>query len=335
MATKKAVNTPTQTVNVDLDKKWDDLKKALGLTEKDVDRKLIARTIYYRDVLLNIAKGRFKVVCPKWWDIDFMLDLLLTRGRFFVTNTTIGVCPLNGSPYGLNVFSRQSLVTITNPVIGEFDRILYGEDANAVAVYLYDNLMYRTINDALDIYAEKLAMIDCALDVNIMNCKTPFIMNVADAKQAETAKLIYSNISKGEPAVFLRKNQALSDAEAGDAIIQRLPVKENYISDKLQELKRGIVGEYLTYIGLNNTAYEKRERLNEAEVTSNNDEIDANVEYIKENLRRCSKNVRNMFPETLFNISIKEGGSLEENKEPLYKNVHKEDNTQSASNRGN
>lgn len=310
---------------------WDLLKKEFGKDMSDIDSvQLYARRDFYRTELLNIAKGRFEVTCPDWWDVDYILDLLLTLGRFFITDSPIGICPFNGSPFGLNVFLRPYKVTITNPVVPTFDRTLvhavdYMPTDPAVCVYLYDNKWYHTINPALDMYSMRLAMIDESIDINLFNTKVPYIFNVDDNKQAETAKEMYRQIAVGKPAVFVRNNQKpLSATAETGALVETMPVKDIYVADKMQELKRIVVGEFLTKIGINNVAYEKRERLITSEVDNNEEEIECNIEYIKRNLEESNKLVRDVFG-LEYSIKIKEGVKNEE-QEQVQQDLHQEDN---------
>lgn len=317
---------------------WKLLKDQIEEDKKKLPNvNMIMRSDLYRSKLLTIAKGRFDIRCPEWWDKDYMITLLLTTGRVFIADSPIGVAPFNGSPYGLNVFERAPFVTITNPILDTFDCYFVNRNEKgttidvrgksmrpAVCVYLYDNKIYRSIQPYIDLYASRLAMIDGAFDVNIFNSKLPWIFNVSDAKQKETAETMYEEISNEKPAIFVRKGQALNGSNT-DALVEVLPVKESFIADKLQEIKRAVIGEFLTDIGVNNTSYEKRERLITDEVNSNNEEICCNVDYMKQNLKDCSETVRNAFGLD-FDIRVKEGVCNEE-REQVHADVHQETDT--------
>ena len=80
-------------------------------------------------------------------------------------------------------------------------------------------------------------------------------------------------------------------------------VKNVYIADLVQAEKRAIYNEFLTQIGINNAAEEKRERLLVDEVNSNNDELMINMNYCYENIKKCVEKVNKMFPD--INLSIK------------------------------
>lgn len=296
---------------------WNMLKNAFGEKPTSVNAQLVAATEQYRQELINIVKGRFEVTCPDWWSKDYLLTLLICAGRFYITDTSIGVCPLNGGSHGLNVFERPSAVTIANPVLGTFDRKLTGKNADAVVVYLYDDRYYRSFMPIIDRFAQRLANCDCSIDVNLLNTRVPFIFNVHDSKQAATAKELYEKVSQGEPAIFTTTDD-LMDPSSNRDIVETMPVKNNYVADMIIEAKRAIVSEFLTYCGINNLAYEKKERLIVDEVRSNNAETEYNVAYINNNLQHCSEEVRKMF-DIEFDIKLKEGDSYE-------MDIHKEIN---------
>lgn len=285
---------------------WELLKEAMGVEPESVDGQSAMRTEYYRLQLLEFVKGRFEIRCPEWWDKDFMLDLLLTRGRFFITNSRAGVMPFNGSAHGINAFLRNTKLTTTSVVgfLSNLEKKLFGKDSNACVVYLKDSKYYRSVIMQINVYAEKLASIDCSIDVNIMNSRVAFIFNARNTAQAKEAKLIFNKISNGEPAVFTDVAETLTSQD-GTLLVQTLPVKDNYILDKLLEAKRAIIAEFMSYWGVNNVAYEKRERLLTDEINSNNEEIEGYIAYMQNNLKECSERVRNMFGID-FDIKIKE-----------------------------
>lgn len=273
---------------------WAMIKQAFGEKPVNVNAQLNYRTQFYKDILTNIVKGRFKVKCPDWWSVDYMLDLLIFKGRFFITDSVIGVAPFDGNAFGINVFKRAPSLTVVNPILNTFERKLFTKRKNAVCVYLYDDLHFRNLTSVIDIYAEKLANVDGSTDINLINTRVPYIFNASDSKQAEEAKLIYDKISRGEPAIFTKVKDVMNPQEGG-LDVSTLPVRDMFIADLLFEMKKAIMADFLTLIGVNTTSYEKKERLIKDEVNSNNAEILYNISYSQKNLERQSKQVREMF----------------------------------------
>lgn len=265
-------------------------------------------TGYYKRMLLRKVKGIFDIEIPDiWgWDIGYMLDHLILDGRICFTDTSVGLVPLKCGLKGLNIFDRPSEVNIANPILGSFSRTI-GKDC--VVMRFNDN--YSGIDEMLRRYAQRLANCDSGIDVNIMNSKVVAVFEVDTNKQAETAKLMYDRISKGEPAVFIKSHQS---ALGNDGINSHfMSAKNNFIADVLQIEKRKIIEEFLTEIGINNANTDKKERLLDAEISSNNEEMACNIAMWKRNIDMAMREIKKMF-NVEFTLTIKtninEGVSL-------------------------
>lgn len=276
---------------------WDALKEAVGMKPTDVNGQWTARTQYYWWILYRKAKSLFKIQCLEKWDKDYMLDCLLIRGKFCVTDTGAGILPLNCDPFGVNVFERATDVNIANPVLKTMQRKI-GVDCELV--FLNDDRIYANIVPYLNIYAEQLAQCDAAIDVNLMNSKTCMVFGANSKAEAESLKLMYEKISNGEPAVFMRN----SDLTGTDTLFFANKAKENYIAADIHIEKRRIMEEFLTEFGVNNANTDKRERLNADEVNSNNEELLVNTAYWNDNLKMCCDRVNAMFPGTDLSITM-------------------------------
>ena len=275
------------------------VKEAFGQKPIKVDAQNSQRTLFYRKQLLNILKGLFKITCPDEWSTDYMLDLLLLNGVFSLQDTSMGVVPLRCQPYGVNVFERPTDVNIANPVLGTFTKKI---NVDCVLIYLYDDRYFRSFNELLDIYSAKLALCDSSIDVNLINSKVAYVFDCVDKKQADEAKLIYDKISRGEPAVFYSDSAMLDGGKK--LTLSKTDVKNSYVADLIQNEKRSIMNEFLTAIGVNNVATEKKERLVTDEANANNEELFVDMNYVYENIKKQVKLANSMFPEINFNIEI-------------------------------
>ena len=278
---------------------WDALKQSLRIKPETVDGQFNLRTEYYWWILLNIAKGMFDIKCPEEWDTDYMLDTMLIEGYFIVTDTYYGVLPLRGGLHGVNVFNRPNKAIISNhdPHIQNLHRDI-GIDCEVVSIN--GTGFRRGIVPILNIYAQKLASCDAAIDVNLINSKTAHVFAARNNKEASAIKAMYDDIALGKPAVFVKDNIA----ELADVGFFKTDVKQNFVSDLIQIEKRKIMEEFLTLMGINNANTDKRERLNTDEVNSNNMELLANTEYWAKNLEMNCAKVNAMFPEVNLQITM-------------------------------
>lgn len=244
--------------------------------------------INYREWCLKKLFGAFDFSgVPDSWDYDYMLTHLFIDGYIAITDTSIGVIPLRCGITGINAFDHPTTAMFANPVLGTFERELYGDnpaESCALVKLQYD---YRGVMPLIERYAAMLALCDSSIAVNLRNSKVSFIGFIAGKQRAATMERLYQEIDDGKPAVFVKKDDITQDD------IYYNHVKETYIANDVQLLKQSIKNDFLTEVGLNNANTNKRERLIADEVNANNNEIKANVQHwldsISEGLKRANE----------------------------------------------
>lgn len=267
---------------------FDDLlRNFFARKPKDVDGVANTSSIYYRNKLFRLFLQRYVIEnMPKTWEFDYFNEHLFLDGVIGVTDTTAGILALKCGLTGIGIFEQPTKTIYTNPVLGNFERTI-GEDCEIIRLQ-YD---YQGIGWILDRYATLLAMCDSSIAVNLMNTKVSWVFGATDKTQAETFKAIYDDITQGKPAVFT-SNQNVGNLKEQMFV---MPAKQNFIADDVQLLKRKILNEFLTDIGINNTNLDKRERLTDDEVNANNDEVLANIYHWYDNINDGITKVNNMF----------------------------------------
>ena len=126
------------------------------------------------------------------------------------------------------------------------------------SVIIFNNLLHS--NSVLEItnYAKRLWDLDRTIDINAAAQKTPILLQ-CDESQRLTLLNMYKQYSGNMPVVF------------GNKGLQQEPIKvlstgAPYVCDKLYTLKTQIWNEALTYLGISNVSFQKRERLISDEV---------------------------------------------------------------------
>ena len=245
------------------------LRNFFAVKPKDVDGVANTSAIYYREKLLRLILGRFEVTgWPEEWDLDYALSHLFLDGFFTITDTEIGVVPLQCGVHGNNVFNRPNQVIVANHGRGSFNRTI-GVDCALVRL----QYNYRGIDTLLQRYATMLAMCDSSQAVNILNAKVSFVAFAESKAQAETMKKMYDAIAMGEPAVFMRGDPTFRDQFMFNN------VKQNFVGAEIQDLKSRIMDEFLSEIGVKNTNTEKRERLVTYEAESREEETRSGIAH--------------------------------------------------------
>lgn len=164
---------------------------------------------------------------------------------------------------------------------------------NQNSVIIFNN--YTHTNSMLDVemYARRLYEIERTIDVNVKAQKTPLVIRATE-NQRLILKNMYMQYDGNEPFIFGDKNLDMDG-------IKVLKTDAPYVADKLNILKRQIWNEALTYLGIENSNTEKKERLVSDEVTTNLGGVEAQ-RFCRLNARRqAAKAINEMFG---LNISV-------------------------------
>ncbi len=268
------------------------LRNYFARKPKEVDGVANTSAMYYRQKLLRLIIQRFKWEnLPDNWEYDYFIEHLFLDGFIGVTDTPAGILALKCGLTGIGIYEQPTEMIFANPVLGNFRRTI-GEDGE----YIRLQYNYQGIGWILDRYATLLAMCDSSIAVNLMNTKLAYVFGATDKTQAETFKALYDDVTMGQPAVFTSSGVSGMLKEQ----LFTMPAKENFIADDIQLLKRKIVNEFLTDIGINNTNLDKRERLTDDEVNANNDEVLANIWHWYDNISDGISRVNK-----LYNLNLK------------------------------
>lgn len=126
------------------------------------------------------------------------------------------------------------------------------------SVVIYNNLLRTNSVSDIEYYARRLWDIDRTIDVNVKAQKTPIVISCDDTEKL-TLKNIYKQYDGNAPVIFAYKslkNKPLSV----------LKTDAPYLAGALYDLRTNIMNEALTYLGISNTNFFKKERLLDSEV---------------------------------------------------------------------
>ena len=132
-------------------------------------------------------------------------------------------------------------------------------------VIISNNKLRVPTEKVITFYANKLAEAERTMDVNVKSCKTPFIFT-CDDKDVLTFKQIFNKVDGNEPAIYADRGLNLDS-------IQVLKTGVTFMGNELQDYKHTVENELLTFLGVNNVAVDKKERLITDEAESNDELI--------------------------------------------------------------
>ena len=240
---------------------------------------------FYFDRLKELAISMFEWEnLPDSMDERFLEMTLFEDGQAIVFRDDVmgmlGLQVMIGGP--LNVY-RVPINRRAYAVNGYQNPDLTPE--NSVIVF---NNMLRT-NSYRDVmfFARKLYEVDRAIDVNVKGQKTPKVI-LCDENERLTMLNLFMKYDGNQPFIFGTKNLDLKS-------IQTLDTSSPYLSDKLYQLKTQIWNEALTYLGISNVNFNKKERLVSDEVLRNSGST-VSSRYTRLNMReQAAEEINRMF----------------------------------------
>ena len=159
-------------------------------------------------------------------------------------------------------------------------------DNNPLRVATYNIVMF---------YVNKITEAERTMDVNVKRCKTPYII-ACDDKDLLTFKQIFQKIDGNVPDIYADKGLNLDSFN-----IFQTNVK--FLGNELMDYKKSVENELLTFLGINNLAVDKKERVNLSEANSNNEMTKSFVELQLESRQIACERINKMYG---LNISVKE-----------------------------
>ena len=162
------------------------------------------------------------------------------------------------------------------------------------SVLIYNNVVRKPDIKTCELFARRLTMCDRTADINTNAQKTP-VMIKASPTQRTTMINMYEQYDGNAPYVFPTEMYDNSN-------IQVLTTGAPYVVDKLREEKQQIWNEFLTFMGIPNVTFQKRERLISDEVNRSQGGVVAIQNSRLLTREKAAREINNMFG---LNVSVR------------------------------
>lgn len=201
---------------------------------------------------------------PESINLEYLEEALFTHGKIlFFKDSLLGHLALTCIPIGMNVYGEPTAFQVNVPGYQSKENIKASE-----AVLIKNNQLTEPTSWMIGAFAGRLAETERTIAVNLNAQKTPILLLVEDGQNVMTLKNAYKKIEDGVPVILADKATFSTDS------VKSINTEAPYIVDKLDTHKMNLWNEALTFLGINNTNTEKRERL----IT---DEVNANQQHVK------------------------------------------------------
>lgn len=129
------------------------------------------------------------------------------------------------------------------------------------SVIIYNNYLRKPSCYTVNHYANRLADLENAIDVNCKAQKTPVAI-ICDENERLSMENLYAKYEGNYPFIFGERDLDLKG-------IRAIQTGAPFVADKMYQIKMQIWNEALTHLGISNISYQKKERLVSDEVIRN------------------------------------------------------------------
>lgn len=256
-------------------------------------------SLFFDRYLFQKLFSVYDFTIPDNWDPDYFRYTLFVMGYTIIFNTDrFGVINNHGCLYGRNVYYRPTRAMVTNPALkGSSVNLDIG--TNCQIIKLAPD--YRGAYDVVSTFSDIMALILESMGTNLFNTKLAYVFAADNKAVAETFKAMFSDIASGQPAVVIDKK--LFNAEGEPNWVQfNQNLKNTFLGNDLATFMASVESMFLSFIGIDNVNFEKRERLTNDEVNANNQNTKAVAKVWLDSMQKSMNKVNDMFG---LNLSVK------------------------------
>lgn len=234
---------------------------------------------------------------------DFLYWCLFANGYAGVFyNDTYGLTFQPGNLYGYDLYYQPTDFIVANPVAAISKTYKIHEECELIKL----TPDFMGIFDIINYYAEKLANMDSAINMSIINNKIPMILTARNKAAAQALKKVVDKVNKGDPLVILDA-ELCNDEKDKDLPLQlydREHLKNSYVtSEQLMDFQT-ILNSFDSEIGIPTVPYQKKERMVTDEANSKNTDSKARATIWIETLNSSFDDVNKHFG-TSFKASLR------------------------------
>lgn len=259
-------------------------------TERDFDFVHELLNDYWKNIAINIFEWKgLEEISPSLTS-EIIEETLFDKGScLFFKDDNLGYMALPVAPANkLNVYRKPTnFRAIGNNYTKEYDV--------DNSVLIKNNTLKKATFDIVDYYTSKLADIELTKDLHRNAHKMPLVLECTEDTLL-TAKNIFKKIHSNEPVIF--KNKTRGEGEVG---VNVLNANVTYINDKLEDDYHNYEARILTALGLDNYVEDKKERVQSAEVESQQEYIISSFRASLNERKKACEAINKMFG---LNLSV-------------------------------
>ena len=244
---------------------------------------------YWKNIAINIFEWKgLEEISPSLTS-EIIEETLFDKGScLFFKDSNLGYMALPVAPANeLNVYRKPTnFIAIGNNYTKEYDV--------DNSVLIKNNTLKKATFDIVDYYTSKLADIELTKDLHRNAHKTPIILECTEDTLL-SAKNTFKKVRANEPVIY--KNKTRGEEVGVNVLNANVP----YINDKLEDDYHNYEARILTALGLDNYVEDKKERVQSAEVESQQEYIISSFRASLNERKKACEAINKMFG---LNLSV-------------------------------
>mgnify|MGYP003293937149 CR=1 FL=1 len=256
-------------------------------------------SLFFDRYLFQKLFSVYEFTIPDTWDPDYFRYTLFVMGYTIVFETDrFGIVNNHGSLYGRNFYYRPTNAIVANPLLRSGARDMQ-IGVNCQLIKLTPD--YRGAYDVVSTFSDIMSLIIESMGVNLFNTKLAYVFAAENKAAAESFKAMFSDIASGQPAAVIDRKLFNEDGEPAWYMFNQ-NLKNTFLGNDFSTFMSSIESMFLSFIGINNVNYEKRERLTNDEVNANNQNTQAVARVWLDSMQSSMKKVNEMYG---LNLSVR------------------------------
>lgn len=234
----------------------------------------------YKRLLLSLFEWKN---LPDGISSRFIEDKLFTNGLLIFFDSAVGKVVTQATPIGLNGYEEPAGYRAYS-----LDGILNQYVKTTECVPIWNDMFIEPNVNNVNFFAKRLSNIEKTIDVNLEQLKNPYIVSCPEG-QKNTVEQVFKQKTDGVPYIYVSNDYQ----EMVRVNVFNLDIKNH--TKELEEVKRTILNEGLTFFGINNVNVLKRERLVTGEAEENDEQITINKNSMYKARLKAVEEINKMF----------------------------------------
>lgn len=224
---------------------------------------------------------------------DFLEAVLFGRGFAAVfEHEKYGLVFQPANLNGFDIYYQSTNAVVANPYMRITRSLKIGKECELIRL----TPDYHGVVSICSYYAEKLATLDGALNMNIINSKLAYVLTARSKAAGQALYKVFDLINKGQPTIVLDKS--ITDAMGDEPFnfLDRSAIANSYLVNDMLTSAKTILDDFCQEIGIPTLgSSEKKERMITAEAESKNADTSSKVALWRECLNRSLDEVNSRF----------------------------------------